>query len=244
MVYRRDGNQWPNLSCRDYTVPMISLTPHECRVLGVLVEKAHATPQQYPMSLNALTAGCNQKNNREPVLNLTEEKVMEALDGLREKNIVREVVLSGSRVDKFRHIAREALNVDTNQLVILAELLLRGPQTVGELRGRASRMHPLESTDVVKNILDTMINRAEGTAALVRELPPTPGDRSPRYAQLLCPSLHPLDAAPPSREVVEQKDSELLARLESLEKEMAQLRTMVKHLVEAANKSGVMSGAV
>lgn len=222
---------------------MISLTPNECRVLGVLVEKAHTTPQQYPMSLNALTAGCNQKNNREPVLNLTEEKVMEAVDELREKNFVREVVLSGSRVDKFRHMAREALGVDTNQLVILAELLLRGPQTVGELRGRASRMHPLESTDIVKNILDSLMNRSEAPP-LVRELPPAPGDRSPRYAQLLCPSLHPLDAAPVTRAAIDASDADLLSRLESLEKEVAQLRAIVKHLVEANDKPGVATGAV
>jgi uncharacterized protein YceH (UPF0502 family) len=128
---------------------MLQLTPHECRVLGVLVEKAQTTPQQYPLTLNALVSGCNQKNNREPVLELSEEQVQAALDGLRQKGMAREVMLSGSRVDKFRHVAREALEIDTGELVILSELLLRGPQTIGELRGRAARMHPLETTDVV-----------------------------------------------------------------------------------------------
>jgi uncharacterized protein len=244
-LYRTVRLQSPKNRGVEYTTAMLSLTPNECRVLGVMVEKAHTTPQQYPMSLNALTAGCNQKNNREPVLNLTDEKVMEAVDGLREKNLVREVVLSGSRVDKFRHIARETLAIDTNQLIILAELLLRGPQTVGELRGRASRMHPLETTEIVKNILESLMQRGDGGPPLARELPPAPGDRSPRYAQLLCPSLHPLDASPVSRPAAaDDVDQELVARIDALEKEVAQLRAIVKHLAESSNKPGVMSGVV
>ena len=172
---------------------MLSLSPNECRVLGVLIEKAQTTPQQYPLTLNAMVNGANQKNNREPVTNLNEEQVLQTLDDLRSKGLAREVMLSGSRVEKFRHVAREVLEIDTNQLVIMAELLLRGPQTIGELRGRASRMHPLETTEIVKNVLDSLMTRPE---PLVRELPPAPGDRAPRFAQLLCPTLHPLDAPP------------------------------------------------
>src|SRR5690606_15772805 len=130
--------------------PMITLTPEECRILGVLVEKAQTTPQQYPMTVNGLISGCNQKNNRDPITNYDEDIILDALDGLRAKSLTRQVDLSGSRVPKYRHIAREALSVDTNQLVVLTELFLRGPQTMGELCGRASRMHPLESLDVVK----------------------------------------------------------------------------------------------
>jgi uncharacterized protein YceH (UPF0502 family) len=205
-----------------------------------MVEKAHTAPQQYPMSLNALAAGCNQKNNRDPIINLSDEQVSEAIDGLREKNLAREVVLSGSRVDKFRQTAREGLAVDTNQLVILAELLLRGPQTVGELRSRASRMHSLESTVIVKNILESLMNRGEGHP-LVRQLPPAPGDRSPRYAQLLCPTLHPLDAAPGSSPTRDGGDDELTMRIDALEKEVAHLRGIVRQLAESMNKPGVMS---
>ncbi len=208
---------------------MIHLTPHECRALGVLVEKAQTTPQQYPLTLNALVAGCNQKNNREPVMTLSDEQVQIALDGLRQKGFAREVMLSGSRVEKFRHVAREALEIDTRELVILAELLMRGPQTVGELRNRASRMHAFETTDVVKNILDSLLNRAE---ALATELPPAPGDRAPRYMQLLCPEAHPIDA-PPTRTSTQHQSAasdELLHRIEDLEREVAKIKQVIAEL--------------
>ena len=174
---------------------MIQLTPDECRVLGVLVEKAQTTPQQYPMTLNALVNGANQKNNREPVTSLTEEQVLTAVDGLRTKGMAREVSLSGSRVAKFRHTAREALEISTSDLVVLTELLLRGPQTLGEIRGRASRMHPLESLEVTQNILEGLKGRAE---PMVKQLSPAPGSRAPRFAQLLCANLHPIDAPSPA----------------------------------------------
>lgn len=224
---------------------MVQLTPHECRVLGVLVEKAQTTPQQYPLTLNALTNGCNQKNNREPVTNLSEEQVMNAIDGLRAKGLVREVMLSGSRVQKFRHVTREVIDMDTNQLVILTELLLRGPQTLGELRGRASRMHPLETTEFVKNIVDTLINRPE---PLVKELPPLPGDRAARFAQLLCPSLHPLDAPAahihtvPS-EVSAGADPDLIARIEQLEREIAQVKQTLRQLAQSTGRMDLMQAS-
>ena len=249
-------------SCR-YTGRMLTLTPNECRVLGVLVEKAQTTPQQYPLTLNALTSGCNQKNNREPVTNLTDEQVLQAIDSLRAKGLAREVMLSGSRVEKFRHIARETLQVDTNQLVILTELLLRGPQTIGELRGRASRMHPLETTEIVKNILDSLMQRPEGREPMIRQLPPAPGtgDRASRYAQLLCPNLHPLDAAPApavahhdtatsasissnsSRAVTAAPQhastpgDEVAQRISALEKEVADLRAAIERISVALGES-------
>src|SRR5262245_66186524 len=102
---------------------MIQLKPDECRVLGVLVEKALTTQAQYPLSLNALTTGCSQKNNRSPIVEYTEERVIEAVDGLRAKKLAAEVLLSGSRVAKFKQLAREALQVDTAQLVLLARLM-------------------------------------------------------------------------------------------------------------------------
>lgn len=168
------------------------LSPDECRVLGTLVEKAQTTPAQYPLSLNALVNGVNQKNNRWPVVSISEETALKALDGLRAKGLVREVALAGSRVEKFRHVAREALAVSTSELVLLAELWLRGPQTVGELRGRASRMHPLESLETTQALLAGLATRED---PLVRELAPAPGSRASRWAQLVCPSMHPLDAA-------------------------------------------------
>jgi uncharacterized protein YceH (UPF0502 family) len=213
---------------------MSRLTPDECRVLGVLVEKALTTPAQYPLSLNALISGANQKSNREPVLNLSEDRVLAALDGLRMKNLAREVMLSGSRVAKYRHIARETMDVSTSELVILTELLLRGPQTVGELRGRASRMHPLESIEVVTNVLEHLAAREE---PYVQSLPPAPGSRANRYAQLLCPELHPLDAAPASAAPMEAApiDHDLAERVRRLEEDVEELKQTVARLTEAAH---------
>jgi uncharacterized protein YceH (UPF0502 family) len=178
------------------------------------------------------------------VTNLSEEQVLAALDALRSKELAHEVMLSGSRVQKFRHVAREALNVDTNQLVILTELLLRGPQTLGELRGRASRMHPLETTDIVKNILDSLMQRSD---PLVRELPAAPGDRAVRFAQLLCPDLHPLDAVSSAGESAQSRsissviDEGLLARIENLEREVAHLRAAVDRMAHSTHS---VSGGV
>jgi uncharacterized protein YceH (UPF0502 family) len=157
-------------------------------------------------------------------------------------------MLSGSRVEKFRHVAREVLDVDTNQLVILAELLLRGPQTVGELRGRASRMSAagaLDSIEIVKNVLDSLMARTE---PLARELPPAPGDRAPRFAQLLCPNLHPVDSPGPARTIqrddsvgssslsspsTARSDTDLLRRVQQLESEVAQLRRTIQAITQA-----------
>lgn len=226
---------------------MIQLSPDECRVLGTLIEKAHTTPAQYPLTLNALTTGVNQKSNRHPVVNLDEDRVFDALDGLKRKGLARDVLLTGSRVTKFRHIAREALGVDTSQLVILTELLLRGPQTPGELRQNASRMHPLDSLETVQNVLQSLIDRAPAPdgakpAPLVRELPPAPGTRAARYAQLICPTLHRLDepapggapepqiVIPPHAGKLPDVGADLLARIDNLERQVEELRAALSAL--------------
>jgi uncharacterized protein YceH (UPF0502 family) len=211
---------------------MTTLAPNEARALGTLIEKALTVPAQYPMTLNGLVLGINQRNNRDPVVTLDEEAVIDALDGLRQKGFAREVSMTGSRVPKFRHLAREALELSTSQIVLLAELLLRGPQTLGELRGRASRMHPLESTEVVANLLESLRTRE---APLVEELPPIPGTRAARFRQLLCPDLHPVDsagsighaAAPATRD-----EPRLAARIDTLERELAELRARLDRLEE------------
>ena len=206
---------------------MNTLKPDECRVLGVLIEKAQTTPGQYPLTLNALVSGCNQKSNREPMTSLGEEDVLAALDSLRAKQFAREVLLSGSRVGKYRHNAREGLVVETSELVLLAELLLRGPQSVGELRGRATRMHPLESIEVVETLLEGLISR---DPPLVRRLPPTPGTRAKRYTQLLCPDLHPVDVHPTPRTGSAGPASDLEERVAALETDLASLRLSVERL--------------
>ncbi|MCP3905632.1 MAG: DUF480 domain-containing protein [Planctomycetes bacterium] len=217
---------------------MPPLTPHECRVLGVLIEKAQTTPAQYPLTLNGLITGSNQKSNRLPELALSEDDVLTALDGLRAKSLSREVMMSGSRVEKHRHIARETLEVSTSELVVLAELLLRGPQTVGELRGRASRMHPLESLDTTSAVLDHLMER---DPPLVRTVAPAPGSRAPRFAQLLCPELHRVEAVGPGAEPravvavpsAAPADAELESRVDRLESDVAELRRSIERLTEA-----------
>jgi uncharacterized protein YceH (UPF0502 family) len=212
----------------------MQLKPDECRVLGVLVEKAMTTPGQYPLSLNGLTVGCNQKNNRFPVVEWDEERVYDAVDGLRAKKLLSEVQLTGSRVPKFKHNAREALGVDTSQLVVLTELMLRGPQSIGDLRGNASRMHPLESMEAAKAVLDSLMSPAR-PEALVKEIPPPPGGRARLWVQLLCPDLHPLSSLAPSTMggMGAQQHSEahsLAARVEDLEHQVAKLRAGLSSL--------------
>ena len=137
------------------TLPVLAAI--ECRVLGVLVEKAKTTPDAYPLSLNALMTGCNQKSNRDPTTNLADFQVEEALAGLQKKGLVMKI--TGGRVERWRHILYEAWRVDKVELAVLAELLLRGSQTEGELRSRASRMEPIENRDAIRGVLRPLAER-------------------------------------------------------------------------------------
>ncbi len=215
------------------------LKPDECRVLGVLVEKAQTTPGQYPLTLNSLTTGCNQKNNRFPIVNWDDDRVYDALESLRAKRLVSEVQFTGSRVPKFKHNAREVLGVDTSQLVILTELLLRGPQSIGDLRGNASRMHPIESLETARSVLEALSaaappNRPEPA---VKEMPPPAGGRARLWVQLLCPDLHPLGSLAPGataahgHQSAEPAESDSLTeRVETLEGEILRLKTALSAL--------------
>jgi uncharacterized protein YceH (UPF0502 family) len=167
----------------------IELTPDEARVLGVLIEKERTTPESYPLTLNAVVNGANQKNNRDPVCNMDDQQAMSAVIGLRNKGLVVQQDGPGQRVPKFRHTFKEKTGCNTPEMVILAELLLRGPQTLGELRGRASRMHPLESLEMVRGVLEQLKGPEKG---MVMEIPPAPGSRAERFVQMLCPDLHPI----------------------------------------------------
>jgi uncharacterized protein YceH (UPF0502 family) len=129
----------------------------ERRLLGVLVEKAKTTPDAYPMSLNALTTGCNQKSNRDPVLTLNDGEVENTLEELQKKGLVSKIV--GGRVERWRHLLYECWRADKIELAVLAELLLRGPQTEGELRGRASRMEPIDDLETLRGILRKLAER-------------------------------------------------------------------------------------
>ena len=168
---------------------LFEIDPIAARVLGVLIEKSLATPDAYPMSLNALTVAANQKVNREPLTSLSEQEVGKALKGLMEKQLADNEL--GGRVEKFRHRGTRKLNLVHAELAVLAELLLRGPQSSGELRSRASRMVPIDSLEQLSSLLDQMASRG-----FVRRLPPGPGSRVERYVQLLSPEAHPLDTPP------------------------------------------------
>lgn len=204
-------------------IPFPTLDAVEARVLGTLIEKAHTVASQYPMTLNAIVAGASQRSNRDPVTEYDESSVLDALDRLRGKGFVHEVNLSGSRVPKYRHVARERLAVSTGELVVLTELMLRGPQTVGELRGRASRMHPLESTEIVGNLLESLRRRPH---PLTERLPPAPGTRAERHRQLLHPTsdsslgTHGSSGAASATSV---EPDDLSTRVERLERRLAAL---------------------
>ena len=158
------------------------LDPVETRVLGALVEKEITTPDYYPLSLNALVNACNQKSNREPVLELDEASVRAALRTLDDKALARSAVAGDSRVAKYEHQLQEAFNFTRPETAILCELMLRGPQTPGELRGRASRFHPFEDLSAVHAALQRLTQREP---PLVKLLPRQPGTKEARYAQLL-----------------------------------------------------------
>ncbi len=163
-----------------------TLSAAEARVIGCLIEKQITTPDQYPLSINALTNACNQKSNRDPVLNLTEAEVQQLIDGLVRKHLMIERSGFGSRVAKYQHCfcntEFSGLKFTLQELAIVCELLVRGPQTPGELRTRAARMTPFVDSGDVESALAALAARAEG--ALVVQLPREPGRRDSRYAQL------------------------------------------------------------
>ena len=156
------------------------LNGKEVRVLGCLIEKELATPEYYPLTLNALTNASNQKSNREPVMSLEETEVIRALDSLRNKQLAL-VSAEGGRVPKYRHALMERLRLDPAELALLAELLLRGPQTMGELRARAERMHPFADLADVEEALRELMER---TPPLATILPRQPGRKEQRYAHM------------------------------------------------------------
>jgi len=158
-----------------------ALTPLEARVLGVLVEKHATVPDTYPLSLNSLVAGCNQKTARDPVLNASESDVLAAIDGLKSQSLVFET--SGGRVSKYEHNTARGLNVPGAAAALLAVLMLRGPQTLAELRANAERLHRFADMSSVEGFLNELAERYPPRAVL---LPRAPGAREPRWAHLLC----------------------------------------------------------
>ncbi len=160
----------------------IVLSDVEARVLGALLEKEITTPDYYPLSLNSLVNACNQKSNRDPVMNLEENAVRDALRTLHDNSLARSVSGADSRVTKYEHRLQEAFNFDRREAALFCELLLRGPQTPGELRTRAERMHAFDDLSEAQSALQRLINREP---PLVKVLPRQPGTKESRYIHLL-----------------------------------------------------------
>jgi hypothetical protein len=201
----------------------LTLDPEEIRILGSLLEKEITTPEYYPLSLNALLNACNQKSNRDPIVHFDEDTLERALYTLRDKGLLVSITGAGSRVPKYGHRISEKFNLGRRELAILCELMLRGPQTVGELRTRAERMHPFADLAEVESVLDRL-------PELVTKLPRRPGEKEARYAHLLSgePPVSSASHLPAAAEPGAPPPSSIGA----LEAEIAKLRRELEDLKE------------
>ena len=201
----------------------MNLTEIEARVLGSLIEKDITTPDYYPLSLNALVNACNQKNNRDPVMNLDEETVRQALGTLQEKRVAGPASGADSRVTKFEHRLQEVFNFDRREIAVVCVLLLRGPQTPGELRSRTDRMYHFEALDDVVSTLDRLAQREP---PLARVLPRQPGTKESRYMHLFSGEPVMTDGTDVARapSPANAGSSPAADRLNTLEEEVARLR--------------------
>lgn len=199
----------------------------ETRVLGSLVEKELTTPEYYPLSLNALVNACNQKSNRDPAMNLDEEAVREALHALDKKGLAGPADNMVSRVSKYEHRLQEAYNFTRHEIAVLAELLLRGPQTPGELRSRADRMHKFDDLGIVQTTLQRLMKREP---PLVKVLARQPGTKEARYAHLLGGDVEapPAESATVIAATTSRPSAERIAYLENqvekLQSEVAEIK--------------------
>ena len=206
------------------------LTDIETRVLGSLIEKQVTTPEYYPLTINALTLACNQKNNRDPVTSYSEDQVSEALENLREKNLAYVFYGSTSRVPKYKHVMPEVMHLSPPEMALMCVLMLRGPQTLGELRGNASRFHDFAGLEEVEQILNGLIAREP--EPLVARVPRRPGQKEGRFAHLLSGEIdvEALAVEAERKPVVsssqrlEQKVEALAAEVEKLKEQFEQFR--------------------
>jgi len=215
----------------DAELPVIQLTPIEARILGALVEKEVTTPEYYPLTLNALQAACNQKNNRAPVLTLDGEALARGIYSLQEKHLLESFAGANARALKYRERLTGHLALAPDERAVLCELLLRGPQTTGELRTRAARMHPFATPEEVQSTLEGLAAREPGP--LVTELPRQPGHKETRFAHLLgdqppSTDIFRADLPPPTAVAAVMNEVARLTQLENrvaaLEADIAELR--------------------
>lgn len=207
------------------------LNENEARILGSLVEKQLTTPEYYPLTLNALVNACNQKNNREPVMSLGEGAVSTSVEHLRDRNLIYVFYGSTSRVPKYKHMLPSVYELEPSETAVMAVLLLRGPQTLGELRTRTERMHEFQGLGEVQETLDGLSRREE---PLVVKLPVLPGQKEARFAHTLSGEIdvEALAAAHPTRSAVAGASAERIAKLEEevtgLREEVESLKTTLE----------------
>jgi hypothetical protein len=218
------------LSLLEVTTVELMLNPIEVRILGALMEKEVTTPEYYPLTLSALTRACNQKSNREPVVDFDEKTVVQALDGLTfARDLAKRVISDDSRVPKYRHALTEKLRLTRPETAVLCVLMLRGPQTLGEIRGRTERLYDFENIEAVETTLQGLMAHASGP--LVAKLPRQLGRKEARYAHLLGG-----DIAQEEQDVLEPAARDMRAennRLEALEQEVAALAEELEALKQA-----------
>jgi len=215
----------------------VKLTPAEARVLGALIEKGTTTPDYYPLSLNALMNACNQRSNRDPIMDVDEDDLRQALHGLEARHLAGRARSADGRVTKYEHWLGEAFNFSRAETALICVLLLRGPQTPGELRGRTERLHQFtEISDVTAGLQKLM----EREPPLVTLLPRQPGSRESRYAHLLCGPVESTITAsaefaaenpPPSTSQYEDRIAQLESTVADLQRELTALREKIDSLL-------------
>lgn len=205
------------------TQTLPDLSPIEARILGVLIEKERTTPDVYPLTVNSLTAGCNQKTSRDPVMNLAEAEVQAALEALRGRNLVLETYGASGRVLRYAHNFTRSYGLPGPAVPLLAVLILRGPQTASGLRAHCERLHGFADASAVEGYLEEL---AERPRPLAVKLPRQPGAREQRWAHLLC---GPVDLTPPAAPAA--SGAGLEARVAALENEVAELRQKLQSLL-------------
>jgi uncharacterized protein YceH (UPF0502 family) len=195
------------------------LSDVEVRILGCLVEKAFTTPDVYPLSLNALTNACNQTSNRDPVMDLSEDTVKWAVNSLRQQSLVRAIQPADSRVMKFQHLLAESKGLERPALAVLCVLMLRGPQTPGEIKGRTGRLAEFATVADVDAVIESLISMG-----LVMQLERRPGQKEARYAQLLSGPPAVVETQEPAVEIAAQQLGAKVDRIASLEATIDELR--------------------
>ncbi len=205
---------------------MSTIDQTEARILGSLVEKQLTTPEYYPLTLNALIAACNQRSNRDPVMSLGESDILSAIDSLRDKNLVYLYYGSTSRTVKYKHMMQQVYELEAPSLAVVTLLLLRGPQTAGELRGRSDRLHEFSSIAEVQEALDELAARPE---PVVIKLARQPGQKEPRYAHLLS---GPVDEAAIAADMQAPAQTSSGSRIDALQLQIAELSRGLDELRE------------